>query len=100
MFDKFNLEELGKTLSTFQEEAKKLDEESAKVLLTGKGGGGLVEVTINGKGEVVDVKIDPSLKDDLASVQIMLVSAINEAFSLVKEHQRNSAMNLVSQFAK
>ena len=100
MFDKFNLEDLGKTISAFQEEAKKLDEENENTILTGKGGGGLVEVTINGKGEVVDVKIDPSLKDDLASVQIMLVSAINEAFSLVKEHQRNSAMNLVRQFAK
>jgi len=47
----------------------------------GKAGGGLVEVTVKGSGEVVAVKIDPKVVDpeDLETLQDLLVGALGDA---------------------
>jgi DNA-binding YbaB/EbfC family protein len=91
-----NLGDLEQAVNSLQEQAKKLDEENSTTLFTGKSGGGMVEVVVNGKGEIVDVKIDPSLLEDIDSLQILLVSGINEALNLVKESQKANAMNMVN----
>jgi len=49
----------------------------------GEAGGGMVRVTLNGKGEARAVHIDPSLtgedEDSLAVLEDLLVAAINDA---------------------
>jgi nucleoid-associated protein EbfC len=47
----------------------------------GKAGGGLVEVTVKGSGEVVAVKIDPKVvdPDDVETLQDLLVGALGDA---------------------
>jgi nucleoid-associated protein EbfC len=47
----------------------------------GKAGGGLVEVTVKGNGEVVAVKIDPKVvdPDDVETLQDLLVGALSDA---------------------
>jgi hypothetical protein len=47
----------------------------------GKAGGGLVEVTVKGSGEVVGVKIDPKVvdPDDVETLQDLLVGALGDA---------------------
>jgi hypothetical protein len=47
----------------------------------GKAGGGLVEVTVKGNGEVVAVKIDPKVvdPDDVETLQDLLVGALGDA---------------------
>jgi DNA-binding YbaB/EbfC family protein len=47
----------------------------------GKAGGGLVEVTVKGSGEVVAVKIDPKVVDpeDVETLQDLLVGALGDA---------------------
>jgi DNA-binding YbaB/EbfC family protein len=96
MFDNLNLGDLEKAVSSMQEQAKKVEAENENKLFTGKSGGGMVEVIVNGKGEAVEVKIDKSLSDDLDSLQILIVAGINEALSLVKENQKQNALNMVS----
>lgn len=53
----------------------------------GKAGGGLVEVTVKGSGEVVAVKIDPKVvdPDDVETLQDLLVGALGDASSQVAE---------------
>jgi hypothetical protein len=92
-----NLADLEKAVTSMQEEALKLEAENEKTLFSGKSGGGMVEVIMNGKGEAVDIKIDPSLSDDLDSLQILLVAGVNDALNLVKENQKHSAMSMVNQ---
>ena len=91
-----NLGDLEKAVSSMQEQAKKVEIENESKLFTGKSGGGMVEVIMNGKGEAIDVKIDPSLSDDLDSLQILIIAGINDALSLVQENQKSNAMNMVS----
>ncbi|HXO10781.1 MAG TPA: YbaB/EbfC family nucleoid-associated protein [Mycobacterium sp.] len=58
----------------------------------GKAGGGLVEVTVKGNGEVVAVKIDPKVvdPDDVETLQDLLVGALGDASkqvaALAQEH--------------
>jgi len=91
-----NLEDLEKAVSSMQEQAKKVEEENETKVFVGKSGGGMVEVTMNGKGEAVDLKIDSSLAGDVDSLQILIVAGINEALALVKENQKTDAMSMVS----
>ena len=47
----------------------------------GKAGGGLVEVTVKGSGEVVAVQIDPKVvdPDDVETLQDLIVGALADA---------------------
>ena len=47
----------------------------------GKAGGGLVEVTVKGSGDVVAVKIDPKVvdPDDVETLQDLIVGALADA---------------------
>ncbi len=77
-----------------QIEEKQAEAESKKAELEAKefkasAGGGAVEVTVNGKLEVVSVTlsqeaVDP---DDIETLQDMIVAATNEAIKLVKSEQ-------------
>ena len=40
---------------------------------------GMVKVTMNGKGEIKKIKIDPSLKEDIEIIEDLLMAAISEA---------------------
>ena len=42
-------------------------------------GGGMVKVTMNGKGEIKKIKIDATLKEDVEVIEDLLMAAISEA---------------------
>ena len=82
--------DVSKLLRQFQKiqgEMKKVQEEMAKEEVTGSSGGGMVEVTINGKFEVVDVRIEKKLLkgDDAEMLEDLILAAVNSAMSKVQE---------------
>lgn len=93
MFD--NLGDMGKMLEGMQEHATKLQEELASKTFSVKTGGGMIELNVNGKGEVIDLSIDDSLMSDKASLEILLIGAINDANRMVMQNQQNSAMSML-----
>ncbi|HIE35388.1 MAG TPA: YbaB/EbfC family nucleoid-associated protein [Campylobacterales bacterium] len=97
MFDNLNIKELGKVLEEIQEKAKKIQEESENKIFTAKSGGGLIKVSANGKGEIIDIEIDDSLMSDKESLQILLISAINDLLKMVEEEKKRVAMSLMGQ---
>ncbi|MFA5235052.1 MAG: YbaB/EbfC family nucleoid-associated protein [Sulfurimonas sp.] len=82
-------------LSSLQENAKKLQNELESKVFKVKSGGGLVEITINGKCEVTDINIDNSLLSDKESLQILLIGAINDANKMVEDNRKNSALGML-----
>ena len=64
-----------------QEEMKRAQEEIAQAEVTGQSGGGLVQVTVNGKHEMRRVKIDPSLLEpnEAEVLEDLIVAAANDA---------------------
>ena len=90
-----NLGDMGKLLEGMQEQAQKMEADMASKEFTVKTGGGMVKVTMNGKGETLDVEIDDSLLEDKESLQILLIAAINDANKMVEDNKKNSAMGML-----
>ena len=93
MFEGLDLNNMGKLLEQMQEKAQELQEQTKKTILTAKGGGGMVKVSANGMGEIVDIEFDDSLLEDKESLQILLISTINEALKMVEDNKKSQALN-------
>lgn len=78
-----NMDNMSKMLEGMQENARKLEEDLEAKTFSVKSGGGMVEVVVNGKGEVIDMIIDDSLMEDKDSLQILLIGALNDASKMV-----------------
>jgi len=70
-----------------QGELKKAQKEISRQKVTGSSGGGMVEVTLNGNFEVVDVRIEESLlkEKDIQMLNDLVLSAVNDGIKKVKE---------------
>lgn len=95
MFEGLNLGDMGKMMEQIQEKAQEAQEQAKNVTFTAKAGGGMVEVTVNGAGEVVDISIDDSLLEDKESLQILLISAMNDANKMVEDNKKSQAMGMM-----
>ncbi len=78
------MKNLGQMLKQAQEMQSKMAEMQAKlegVEVTGASGGGLVTVTLGGKGEVRKIKIDPSIVDaeDVEVLEDLITAGVNDA---------------------
>jgi len=87
--------EMSKMLEGMQENAAKLQQELESKIYSVKTGGGMVELSVNGKGEVIDLKIDDELLSDKDSLEILLIGAMNDANKMVQQNQQNSAMGML-----
>jgi len=95
VFEGLDLGNMGKMMEQMQEKAKELQEQAKKVEFTAKAGGGLIEVTANGAGEVIDLNIDDSLLDDKESLQILLISAMNDVSKMIEDNKKSQAMGMM-----
>ena len=66
-----------------------------EAIFTSKAGGGMVEISINGNSEVIDLKIDDSLLEDKDSLQILLISCMNDVIKQSDENKKIMAMNMM-----
>ncbi|MBN9308778.1 YbaB/EbfC family nucleoid-associated protein [Devosia sp.] len=68
----------------------------AEMVIEGRSGGGLVVVTLNGKGEMKGLKIDKSLvSDDVSVLEDLIIAAHNDANGKV-EYETNAKMQEVT----
>jgi len=81
MSDKFDLGGLLKQAQALQERLASAQEDLAKRTVEGTAGGGMVTVTVNGRLEVMSVRIDPTLlvEPDGEMLQDLVVAAVNAA---------------------
>lgn len=70
-----------KQAKQLQEKMQGLQTEIAALEATGKAGAGLVTVTVDGKGGLKSIKIDPSLAkpDEIEILEDLIVAAANDA---------------------
>lgn len=96
MFDQFDFSKMGAMLEEAQKQAKQMQEDASNKTFTAKSGGGMVKVSMSGKGEVVDIGIDDSLLEDKESLQILLISATNDVLAMVEEDKKNIATQMLT----
>lgn len=85
------MKNLGQMMKQAQEMQSKMADMQAKldqVEVTGGSGGGMVAVTLNGKGEMRKLKIDKSLVDpeDVEVLEDLILAAYNDARNKVEAH--------------
>jgi DNA-binding YbaB/EbfC family protein len=95
MFEGLDMSKMGQMMEELQSKAKEMEEQSKKVMLTAKAGGGMIEVTANGGGEIVDITIDDSILDDKESLQILMISAMNDVIKMVEDNKKSQTMGMM-----
>ncbi len=70
-----------KQAKQLQEKMGSLQEEVAQIEVTGTSGGGLVTMTLSGKGDMKSLRIDPSLakEDEIEILEDLILAAHNDA---------------------
>ncbi len=80
-----------KQVKDMQARMQQMQEEMLEMELTGQSGGGLVSVTLNGKGDMKKVSIDPSLMkaDEVEILEDLLIAASDDAKSKVEAEMQD-----------
>ncbi len=83
-----NIAQMMRQAQEMQSKMADLQQKLAGVETTGSAGGGLVQVTLNGKAECKAVKIDKAAIDlnDLSLAEDMIVAAYNDAKAKVERN--------------
>ncbi len=84
------MKNLGEMMKQVQDMQARMQEAQAKLeesTVTGQSGGGLVKVTLNGKGGMVELKLDESLMkaDEKEIVEDLIIAAHTDARSKVEQ---------------
>ena len=81
-----NLGRLMKQAQEMQAKMAEMQTKLADIEISGSAGGGLVTATLNGKGELRRLKIDPSLAnpDEVEVLEDLIVAAFNDTKTKVE----------------
>ncbi len=81
-----NMREIQKLQQKVMEAQEKLEASQ----FVGTAGGGAVAITMTGKFEVTDVKIDPEAfnPEDISELEVMVLAAAKDAFTKVSDAQQ------------
>ena len=74
-----NIAQLMQQAQKMQENMQRVQEELARLEVTGKAGGGMVEVTLTGRMECRKVRIDPGVLSDPEMAEDLVAAAFNDA---------------------
>jgi len=70
-----------KNMKDLQKNVDKMQSQLENTYATGNSGAGMVEITINGKYTITDIKIDRAIvdPDDVDTLQVLIAAAFNSA---------------------
>ncbi len=91
--------DLMKQAQQVQERMQEVQEEIARLEVTGESGAGMVKVVMNGRHEVKRVMIDDDLlNEDKSMLEDLLAAACNDAAHKVESAQQDKMSGLASGF--
>ena len=96
-----NLGQLMKQAQAMQTKMAEMQAQLEAVEMTGMAGGGMVQLTLNGKGDVKRVKIDKVVVDpaEVEVLEDLLVAAFNDARAKVDAHAQSEMQKLTGGLA-
>ncbi len=83
-------------IQKMQQKLVKMQEELEATKFVGTAGGGAVTITMTGKFEITDVKIDPEAfsADEIVELEVMVRAAAKDAFDKANDAQQKMATNV------
>jgi nucleoid-associated protein EbfC len=87
-----NLGNILKQAQEMQGKMAKIQEDMAAMSVVGQSGGGMVEVTMDGRQEVKSIRLDPTVVDarDVEMLEDLITSAFNDAQKRVQAMAQES----------
>ncbi|MBF0267671.1 MAG: YbaB/EbfC family nucleoid-associated protein [Alphaproteobacteria bacterium] len=81
-----NIGQLMKQAQQMQSKMAEMQAKLAEAEMSGASGGGMVAITVNGKGDIKKISIDPKIlnADDKEMVEDLIVAAYNDAKAKVE----------------
>ena len=91
-----NMDQILKQVRKMQVEMERIQAALENETVEGTAGGGMVRVTVNGKRELLEVKIDPEVvkPDDVEMLEELICAAVNQAQKRAAELQAQSLSKL------
>ena len=85
-----------KQAQKMQQEMLRMQEEQENKQFSAQSGGGMVSATVNGKHELVELKVNPEAvdPDDVEMLQDMIMAAVNEAMRTADNEASNNMSKL------
>jgi nucleoid-associated protein EbfC len=82
-----NLTEIMKQVQNIQSQVKDVQDKLSRLTVTSESGGGMVSVTVTGRQEIKDIKLDPVCVDprDVPMLEALIIAAINQGIKKSKE---------------
>jgi len=76
-----NIGQMMKQVQTMQAKMTDMQERLGDVVVQGQSGSGMIQATMNGKGELKSIKLDPKLIDpaEIEMLEDMIVAAVADA---------------------
>src|SRR4051812_572255 len=92
-----NLGNMMKQAQQMQTRMQEMQNKLAEVEVTGQAGAGMVQLTLNGKGEMRRLKLDKSVVDpeDTEVLEDLVVAAFNDAKAKVEQHVADETQKLM-----
>lgn len=91
-----NFAEMMKQAQALQGRMAEMQAELERTLIEGRSGGGMVTVTLSGKGDMTSIKVDPSLlkPGEAEILEDLIVAAHNDAKGKVEEAMKEKMKSL------
>lgn len=97
MFDPKKLMDMMKQAQGMQQ---KVQDELKEKRVEGSAGGGMVNVTMNGQMDLLELKIDPSIvnPDEIAFLEDLVMAAVNDGAAQARDAMKDHMREMGSQF--
>ncbi len=85
-----------KQVQKMQEDMQNMEAELGDMRIEATSGGGMVKAVANGRGEIMDITIDPQVvdPDDVEMLQDLVVSAVREAIDKAAESKNSKIQEI------
>jgi len=93
---KKGMKDLMKQAQKMQQDLAKAQEELANKIVEGSSGGGMVTVKMNGKNQIISLKIDKEVVDpeDVELLEDLMIAPINEAQEKISQTSQDELSKL------
>jgi DNA-binding YbaB/EbfC family protein len=89
--------DLLKNAQKLQEQMGNMQEKLSGIVVTGSAGGGMVEIDLNGKSEMIDIRFSPEVAGDIDMLRDLIIAAHTSAQEKMKDAVKDTMGNLAQE---
>lgn len=92
-----NLGNLMKEAQKMQQRMQEAQQQLTELVVTGESGGGMISIKMNGRHDVIEVKVKPTLLDeDVEMLEDLIAAAINDAVRKIEKASKEKISQLTA----